>query len=374
MASPAKTQATLKKDKKEESFLDKVTTIGRKKKSKEDDINDIGRHALDSPANPVDINPETFVMEEGEERSMIEPDSRDSPKVKELIEVLIRWINEEMKEQRIIVRDLEEDLYDGQILGNLVEKLAGIKFEVREVMQSEIFQKQKIKSILDYVNKLLNLPRWNKDKWSVDAIHSRNLVAILHLLVALAFHFKAPIMIPEFVIVKVVVVQKKDGMLQTSRVEEEITATNESVAWFHVEQCRAIGGRFERDAFDTLFDHAPDKLNVVKKSLIAFANKHLNKLNLEVLDLDNQFHDGVFFILLMGLLEGYYVPLHCYHMTPTTFEEKVHNVNLALDLMDDAGLPKAKARAEDVAQLHLKSMLRLIYNLFLRYKQNDIFI
>lgn len=26
-----------------------------------------------------------------------------------------------------------------------------------------------------------------------------------------------------------------------------------------------IGARFERDAFDTLFDHAPDKLNVVKK-------------------------------------------------------------------------------------------------------------
>lgn len=357
MASPSKTQATLKKDKKEESFLDKVTTLGRKKKTKDDDINDVGRSALDSPSSPIEFNPETFIMEEGEERSMIEPDSRDSPKVKELSEVLKRWLNEELKDKRIIVRDLEEDLYDGQILGNLVEKLAGIKFEVREVMQSEIFQKQKLKAILDYVNKLLNLPRWNKDKWNVDVIHSRNLVAILHLLVALAFHFKAPIMIPEFVVVKVLVVQKKDGMLQTSRVEEEITATNE-----------AIGGRFERDAFDTLFDHAPDKLNVVKKSLIAFANKHLNKLNLEVMDLDSQFHDGVFFILLMGLLEGYYVPLHCYHMTPTTFEEKVHNVNLALDLMDDAGLPKAKARAEDVVNLDLKSTLRVLYNIFTKYK------
>ena len=40
--------------------------------------------------------------------------------------------------------------------------------------------------------------------------------------------------------------------------------------------------RCERDAFDTLFDHAPDKLQVVKKSLITFVNKHLNKLNLEV--------------------------------------------------------------------------------------------
>lgn len=29
--------------------------------------------------------------------------------------------------------------------------------------------------------------------------------------------------------------------------------------------CSDIGVKFERDAFDTLFDHAPDKLNVVKK-------------------------------------------------------------------------------------------------------------
>ena len=38
--------------------------------------------------------------------------------------------------------------------------------------------------------------------------------------------------------------------------------------------------RCERDAFDTLFDHAPDKLLVVKKSLVTFVNKHLSKINL----------------------------------------------------------------------------------------------
>ena len=55
-----------------------------------------------------------------------------------------------------------------------------------------------------------------------------------------------------------------------------------------------LGMKCERDAFDTLFDHAPDKLQVVKKSLITFANKHLNKINLEVVDLDNQFSGEVF--------------------------------------------------------------------------------
>ena len=44
----------------------------------------------------------------------------------------------------------------------------------------------------------------------------------------------------------------------------------------------------ERDAFDTLFDHAPDKLSLVKRLLIEFANRHLEKVNLTVTDLDTQ--------------------------------------------------------------------------------------
>ena len=57
-------------------------------------------------------------------------------------------------------------------------------------------------------------------------------------------------------------------------------------------------------------------LQVVKKSLVTFVNKHLNKINLDVNDLDTQFADGVYLCLLSGLLEGYFVPLHDFHLTP----------------------------------------------------------
>jgi len=60
----------------------------------------------------------------------------------------------------------------------------------------------------------------------------------------------------------------------------------------------------------------------------------------------SQFQDGVYMCMLMGLLEGFFIPLHSYHLTPTTQQQKVHNVNLAFELMDDAGLPKPKARAD----------------------------
>lgn len=82
------------------------------------------------------------------------------------------------------------------------------------------------------------------------------------------------------------------------------------------------------------------------QSLVTFVNKHLNKINLEVTDLDTQFHDGVYLTLLMGLLEGFFVPLYSFYLTPQTFEEKVHNVVLSFELMQDVGLAKPKARPE----------------------------
>ena len=48
----------------------------------------------------------------------------------------------------------------------------------------------------------------------------------------------------------------------------------------------------------------------------------------------------------MGLLEGYFVPLYGFSLTPETFEAKVHNLQFAFELMQDAGLPKPKARPE----------------------------
>jgi parvin len=57
-----------------------------------------------------------------------------------------------------------------------------------------------------------------------------------------------------------------------------------------------------------------NSLDFFPDSLMAFCNKHLNKINLEVTDLETQFQDGVFLILLMGLLEGYFVPLYKFHL------------------------------------------------------------
>lgn len=68
--------------------------------------------------------PEEYALDENEERSMIEPRSLEDSKLKELIFVLIEWINDELADQRIIVKDIAEDLYDGQVLQKLLGMLA----------------------------------------------------------------------------------------------------------------------------------------------------------------------------------------------------------------------------------------------------------
>lgn len=85
---------------------------------------------------------------------MIEPKSMEDRNVQELVGILIDWINDELADQRIIVKTLDEDLYDGQVLQKLLEKLTGDKLDVPEVTQSEEGQRQKLSIILIHVNKV----------------------------------------------------------------------------------------------------------------------------------------------------------------------------------------------------------------------------
>jgi parvin len=63
------------------------------------------------------------ISDENEERSMVEPRSMEDPKLKSLIAVLVEWINDELAEHRIIVQNVDEDLYDGQVLQKLLGKI-----------------------------------------------------------------------------------------------------------------------------------------------------------------------------------------------------------------------------------------------------------
>lgn len=119
---------------------------------------------------------------------MMEPKSLEDPKLKELVRVLIDWVNDELHLERIIVQDIEEDLYDGQVLQKLMEKLTGESLAVPEVTQSEEGQRNKLSIVLAFANKVLGIA--SMPKWSVESVHTKNIVSILHLLVRSSYRNK----------------------------------------------------------------------------------------------------------------------------------------------------------------------------------------
>uniref|UniRef100_A0A673GIU4 Protein-methionine sulfoxide oxidase mical2b-like n=1 Tax=Sinocyclocheilus rhinocerous TaxID=307959 RepID=A0A673GIU4_9TELE len=324
--------------KKDDSFLGKLGgTLARRKKAKEvSELQEEGMNAINLPLSPTpfELHPEDIMLEENEVRTMVDPNSKNDRKLQELMKVLIDWINDVLVGERIIVKDLAEDLYDGQVLQKLFEKLEGEKLNVAEVTQSEIAQKQKLQTVLERINDALKVST-RSIKWNVDSVHA-----------------KTPIRLPDHVSIQVVVVQKREGILQSRQVMEKITGNTEA-----------------KILAELTFLNKPDHICICfLQTLITFVNKHLNKLNLEVAELDTQFADGVYLVLLMGLLEGYFVPLYNFFLTPENFDQKVHNVSFSFELMQDGGLERPKPRPEDIVNCDLKSTLRVLYNLFTRYR------
>ena len=178
-------------------------------------------------------------------------------------------------------------------------------------------------------------------------------------MVALIRFYRPPIRLPENVIAVRIVVQKRDGRLHHRRINEELTGSYYE-----------LGMRVDsRDEFDRLFEHSPEKFQIVKKSLVNFVNKHLRQLNIECnagpkgTDLDPyQFSDGILLIFLMGCVSSFFVPLGNIFLSieeegingnDASFREtalssknyintspiqKLHNVNIAFHLMEEEGL------------------------------------
>ncbi|NWZ30839.1 PARVG protein, partial [Asarcornis scutulata] len=215
--------------------------------------------------------------------------------------LLIDWINTTLKQEHIVVKSLEEDLYDGLVLHHLLEKLGSFKLDVDKIALTEKKQRQKLSVILEAMDKCLQLDE-SQLKWSVESILTKDLLSTLHLLVAIAKHFQPSLAIPPNVQV------------------ETITIEVIIVLIFVTEDPRDL---VLDDAFDELFSRAPDRLDDVKKVFLQFVNQHVGKLGLNVKDMESQFADGVLLLLLIGQLEGYFLNLRDFFLTPASTTEMV---------------------------------------------------
>uniref|UniRef100_A0A8C8AR56 Parvin gamma n=1 Tax=Otus sunia TaxID=257818 RepID=A0A8C8AR56_9STRI len=182
-------------------------------------------------------------------------------------QLLIDWVNTTLKEEHIVVRSLEEDLYDGLVLHHLLENLGSIKLDVDKIALTEKKQRQKLSVILEAVAKCLQLEE-SQLKWSVESIFTKDLLSTLHLLVAIAKHFTPSLAMPPNVQVETITIE------------------------------------------------------VIIVSIFATVDSRDLSQN-EFLDAVKKFADGVILLLLIGQLEGYFLNLRDFFLTPASTMEMV---------------------------------------------------
>ncbi|NWV16171.1 PARVG protein, partial [Origma solitaria] len=225
--------------------------------------------------------------------------------------LLTEWINRTLKEEHIVVKSLEEDLYDGLVLHHLLENLGSLKLDVDKIALTEKKQRQKLTVIMEAVAKCLQLEE-SQLKWSVESVFAKDLLSTLHLLVAIAKHFEPSLALPPNVQVETITIETTSRGLKTSNAVEYITEKKEN-----------IEAQSRDYAFDELFSCDPDKLDAVKKAVLQFVNQHVGKLGLNVKDIKSQLSDGVILLLLIGQLEGYFLNLRNFFLTPASTTEMV---------------------------------------------------
>ncbi|XP_026963717.1 gamma-parvin isoform X3 [Sagmatias obliquidens] len=214
-------------------------------------------------------------LSQGEKKKFLPPTSRKDPKLEELQKVLTEWINAKLLPEHIVVRSLEEDIFDGLILHHLFQKLTGVKLDVEEIALTAASQRRKLAVVLEAAGQSLQVEE-PQAQWSVESIFNKDLLATLHLLVALAKCFQPDLSLPTNVKVEVIIMESTKSGLKSEMSVEQLT------------ECGTDKDQPSKDVFDELFKLAPEKVNAVKEAIVNFVNQKLDRLGLSVQNLDTQ--------------------------------------------------------------------------------------
>ncbi|XP_075894218.1 gamma-parvin isoform X2 [Nelusetta ayraudi] len=273
-----------------------------------------------------------------DEQKLIQPASLKDPKLEQLKEALVLWINSTLKAEHIVVQSLEEDLYDGLVLHHLLTRFSGVHLPVNEIALTSAAQIQKLQVILEELDQRLGLEDRSQIKWDVKLIHNKDLLATLHLLVAMVRRFQPEVDLPANVKVEVVVVEVSRNGLQSHAQTEVLTEERDGSS-------DSLGATQREDPIDQLLGLQAHKVNAVK-----------------------QFADGVILLLLIGQLEGFFLPLHQFNRIPVNSAEMLDNVTLALDLLNDCGFQMANVEPQDIVSRDVAATLKVLYALFKKHK------
>ncbi|XP_023335133.1 alpha-parvin [Eurytemora carolleeae] len=307
----------------------------------------------------VELGEDDINIQVGEKQEHLDLRCINDPGVSELIKILINWISAEFSDQRVQITDLGKDLRDGQVYALIYEKILGLKkldLPWGEYVQSRERQEKNLEFIIENMNRELGLTDV-QIKWKTSLLSCGEMLNILRLLIKInrfchTNNRPAP-ELPRVIKVNILKLKKLETGVRCERRVENIMGQESEIG--------------KRDGFDTLFDHFPDKLFQVQSSLLTFVNRHLASVGLGVGSLQ-ELADGYKLCILLGYLQGFFIPLYEFHQKPATKDEMIENVELAYRLIKEGGLPTPMNRPGEVVQADLKAIFRIIYSLFLKYK------
>ncbi|AWP08135.1 putative gamma-parvin [Scophthalmus maximus] len=306
------------------------------------------------------VDAESFL---GEKRKVIQPTSLKDPNLEKLKQALVDWINRTLKVEHIVVQSVQEDLYDGLVLHHLLSRLASVHLPVEDIVLTSAAQIRKLELVLAELDKSLGLQDSSQIKWNIKLIHNKDLLATIHLLVAMVRCFQPELDLPRNVKVEVVAVEVSSGGIKSNVQTEVLTEENTSTA------ADSPSNTESEDPIEQLLKLEAHKVNTVKKAILHFVNQSMSAMGLQVADMDQQFADGVILLLLIGQLEGFFIPLCDFNLTPVNPSEMLHNVTLALDLLNDTDLQLSNVNPQDIVSQDVAATLKVLYALFKKHKE-----
>uniref|UniRef100_A0A3B4YQU7 Parvin, gamma n=1 Tax=Seriola lalandi dorsalis TaxID=1841481 RepID=A0A3B4YQU7_SERLL len=280
-----------------------------------------------------------------------QPTSLKDPKLEKLKQVLIDWINRTLNPEHIVVQSLEEDLYDGLVFHHLLSRLASVNLPVEEISLTSVAQIRKLEVILAELDQRLGLRDSSQTKWNIKLIHNKDLLATIHLLVAMVKCFQPEMDLPPNVKVEVVAVEVSSRGIKSDVQTEVLTE-------------------------DTLYFKLPYLLIFFHfQAILHFVNQNMSTMGLQVADMDKQFADGVILLLLIGQLEGFFVPLCDFNLTPVNHSE-MHPLILAASVALWMLMVHCKYALNvyfgdyvtDIVSEDVTATLKVLYALFKKHK------
>nr|XP_060515441.1 gamma-parvin [Panthera onca] len=298
-------------------------------------------------------------LPQGEKKKYLPPTSRGDPKFEELQKVLMDWINAKLLPEHIVVRSLEEDIFDGLILHHLFQTLTGLRLDVEEMALTVPNQRRKLEAVLEAVNRSLQAED-QPLKWSMDAIFNKDLLATLHLLVALAKRFQPDLPLPTNVQVEVITMEVRGWVLGGPLCTGAFIVLARATALIHP----STHPSSQPASQPSIHPHT-NPLTCLFAYLPVHPLTHLPG------------HPFICLFICSSIHPPPHPPIHpSQRRNSVPFgmaasPGRLHNVTLALELLKDEGLLSYPISPEDIVNKDTKSTLRVLYSLFRKHKLKE---